>query len=424
MADISLLPTTGELRGLETVQKINEGLTSLNEANRLGIPAWSSTTSYGAGALTWDAGQTYKSTVANSGQRPSTTPASWVSWGLTLSDLQNGYETMATAAGTANALTVEYWPAIDSLSHGQTLRFRASLINIGACTLAVNAMPASPIRHLSGTALRGGELAVGGVCTVQWSVPASAFILLASTGGSFIPEDYGISSPPAFRNRLINGNFSVNQLGLSGTVTLAAGAFAHDGFRAGAGGCTYTFTKSGGVTTLTISAGTLQQTIDGNDLISGAHVLSWAGSAQGRIDGGAYGASGMTGTATSGTNQVCEWGSGTLSRVQYERGNGATVFEHLPIEADEQRCRRRYTTGFAVLEANGIASQSISTYVDLGVSMRAAPTITVTDNGSVYMAVSFSGVSPSVNGFRLRGTKDASGGAFLMTTRWVADARL
>ena len=123
MADISLLPVVGKLDGLTTVQKINEGLTSLNEANRLGIPAWSSTTSYGAGALTWDAGQTYKSTVANSGQRPSTTPASWVSWGLTLSDLQNGYETMAEATGTVGVYAATYWPAITGLANGQELRF-------------------------------------------------------------------------------------------------------------------------------------------------------------------------------------------------------------------------------------------------------------------------------------------------------------
>lgn len=189
MADISLLPTTGQLSGLTAVQKINEALTSLNEANRLGIPAWSSTTSYGAGALTWDAGQTYKSTVANSGQRPSTTPASWVSWGLTLSDLQNGYETMADATGTAGAYAASYWPAITGLSDGQRLRFKVSVANPGACTLAVNAIPAAPIVGLAGSALQGGELTASGVATVAWSSTRSAFVLLSCDGGALQVTD-------------------------------------------------------------------------------------------------------------------------------------------------------------------------------------------------------------------------------------------
>ena len=192
MADISLLPVVGKLDGLTTVQKINEALTSLNEANRLGIPAWSSTTSYGAGALTWDAGQTYKSTVANSGQRPSTTPASWVSWGLTLSDLQNGYETMAEATGTAGAYAANYWPAITGLSNGQELRFKVPADNIGGSTLAVNAIPAAPILSLSGATLQRGELVANGVARVRWSATRNAFILLncegaASSSGSGLP---------------------------------------------------------------------------------------------------------------------------------------------------------------------------------------------------------------------------------------------
>ncbi len=191
MADISLLPTTGQLSGLTAVQKINEGLTSLNEANRLGIPAWSSTTSYGAGALTWDAGQTYKSTVDNSGQRPSTTPASWVSWGLTLSDLQNGYETMADATGTAGAYAANYWPAITGLANGQELRFKVPIDNAGASTLAVNAIPAAPILSLSGSTLQRGELVANGVARVRWSATRNAFILLncegAASSGSGLP---------------------------------------------------------------------------------------------------------------------------------------------------------------------------------------------------------------------------------------------
>ena len=69
-----------------------------------------------------------------------------------------------------------------------------------------------------------------------------------------------------FKNRIINGQLNINQRGVSGTVTLAAGAYGHDRFKGGASGCTYTFATSGNVTTLTISAGSLIQVIEGLNL--------------------------------------------------------------------------------------------------------------------------------------------------------------
>jgi len=43
------------------------------------------------------------------------------------------------------------------------------------------------------------------------------------------------------RNLVINGNFSINQRAYVSATALAAGAFGHDRWKAGAGGCTYTF---------------------------------------------------------------------------------------------------------------------------------------------------------------------------------------
>ena len=88
------------------------------------------------------------------------------------------------------------------------------------------------------------------------------------------------------RNKIINGNFGVNQRAVSGTVVLTAGQYGHDRFKAGASGCIYTFATSANVTTLTISAGSLVQVIEDVNLFSGSVVLSWAGTAQGKIGGG------------------------------------------------------------------------------------------------------------------------------------------
>lgn len=147
-----------------------------------------------------------------------------------------------------------------------------------------------------------------------------------------------------FRNKILNGNFGVNQRAVSGTVTLAAGAYGHDRWKAGASGCTYTFSTTNNVTTITISAGTLMQVIEGLNLQSGTHVLSWTGTATARVDSGSYGASGLTGTAVGGTNQTIEFSTGTVSKVQYEPGSTVTPFEFRPYGAELALCQRYYET--------------------------------------------------------------------------------
>ena len=129
------------------------------------------------------------------------------------------------------------------------------------------------------------------------------------------------------RNRLHNGNFNINQRAVAGTVTLAAGAYGHDRWKSGAAGATYTFAAAGGVNTMTITAGSLVQVIEGANLQDGTHVLSWVGTAQGRIGGGSFAVSGTTSVVTGGADLNIEFGTGTLSRPQLEVGTTPTSFE-------------------------------------------------------------------------------------------------
>jgi len=182
------------------------------------------------------------------------------------------------------------------------------------------------------------------------------------------------------RNAIINGNFGVNQRAVSGTVTLAAGAYGHDRFKAGASGCTYTFATSANVTTLTISAGSLQQVIEGVNLQSGTYTLSWAGTAQGKIGGGSYAASGVTGTATGGTNLTVEFNTGTLSKVQLEFGLVATAFEQRPYGMEELLCKRYYiqwtsVSGYDVAIGIGQAYSglTVKVLIPIPVAMRSTP---------------------------------------------------
>lgn len=162
------------------------------------------------------------------------------------------------------------------------------------------------------------------------------------------------------KNAIINGNFGINQRGVSGTVVLSAGVYGHDRWKAGASGCTYTFATTNNVTTITITAGSLMQVIEGINLQSGTYTLSWAGTAQGRVDSGSYAGSGLTGTAVGGTNQTVEFGTGTVSLVQYEAGSVATPFEHRQYGQELALCQRYFEV---LISDNGTEAGFSTPYV-------------------------------------------------------------
>lgn len=211
------------------------------------------------------------------------------------------------------------------------------------------------------------------------------------------------------KNALINGNFGINQRGVSGTVTLAAGAYGHDRWKAGSSGCTYTFSTSENVTTITISAGSLMQVIEGLNLQSGTYILSWTGTAQGKIDAGSYGNSGITGTAVGGTNQTIEFGTGTLSLAQYEKGSTATSFDYRPYGTELALCQRYYwrlnSTGSTTYVAIGSSGNSTrgSYALKAPVTLRATPSI------------SFSGISADDGGTPSTVSSTSVAGAFVNT---------
>lgn len=229
---------------------------------------------------------------------------------------------------------------------------------------------------------------------------------LIKGGASGTPSRLGVGSPgqllgvasgepawvnaPSGRNALINGNFLINQEAVTGTVTLAAGAYGHDMWKAGSSGCTYTFAKSAGVTTLTITAGSLQQIIEGDSLATQTYCLSWTGTAQGKIGAGSYSASGVTGAVTGGSNLTVEFNTGTLAKVQLEAGSAPTPFELRSFAEEIADCQRYFWTTYAYGTAKGTATfdgAAVATAVTTSVAsaqirqaypvqMRATPTIT------------------------------------------------
>jgi len=200
-------------------------------------------------------------------------------------------------------------------------------------------------------------------------------------------QDSGGSSLLGRRNAIINGNFGVNQRGVSGTVSLSAGEYGHDRWKAGASGATYTFSTSGGVTTLDISAGSLIQVVEDVNVVTDTYVLSFEGTVQGKIGGGSFGDSGVTESVTGGSNLNIEFGTGTVSKVQLEVGNKPTPFEHRSIGEELSLCQRYFERLGNNAEAYAVVT-SFSTpamYGDFRFSpKRANPTMSISGPASNY----------------------------------------
>lgn len=145
-----------------------------------------------------------------------------------------------------------------------------------------------------------------------------------------------------FRNVLVNPLLGINQRDVAGTVVLSAGEYGHDRFKAGAGGCTYTFSENNGVTALDISAGTLVQIIEAGAFAgrAGNYYLSWVGDAQARIGAGGYGDSGAVSAAVDGSANVSiEFGTGTVALPQFELGY-VTDFSGRWLGRELELCQR------------------------------------------------------------------------------------
>ena len=165
------------------------------------------------------------------------------------------------------------------------------------------------------------------------------------TGGVTFNDGSVLGSQLGIFNRIIDGGFIINQRGYISGTSLSAGAYGHDRWKAGSSGCTYTFTQGalGVNTTITITAGTIVQVIEGCNLAEGGtYVLSWTGTAQGRLNGGTYGSSGtvtVTGW-TAGTNLNVEFNTGTLGNVQLVAGSAVSSYAYRPYGTELALCQR------------------------------------------------------------------------------------
>lgn len=123
---------------------------------------------------------------------------------VTKANEQNGTFVYAAAAGSANAITATYSPAIASQPAGQGIRLKATATNTGSTTITVNGLSANTIKkntYAGLVSLSGGEIVSGGIYFLVFN--GTNYELLNPTIGasSYLPTgmffDHGAATPPA-----------------------------------------------------------------------------------------------------------------------------------------------------------------------------------------------------------------------------------
>ena len=247
-------------------------------------------------------------------------------------------------------------------------------------------------------------------------------------GNALVPTSYG------FRNEIINGNFMINQRAYASGTNLASGAYGFDRWKSNFTNTALTFTSAPQGQTVTISAsGVVRQIVERANVVAGSYVLSWFGTATGRVynDGATPPSyqSGPLSVVLDGTaNVIVEFtpasGTATLGNVQLEFGSRATPFEHRPIGVELSLCQRYYESG-STRQKDTVMDTARSRYfpVYYKVTKRITPTsVTTVNSGSLFVGSSTFTTFSSDMGF-IQWTPTSSVD-YLNTTTWTASSEL
>ena len=282
----------------------------------------------------------------------------------------------------------------------------------------VTAAPFLPIAGgtLTGPVTLSGPPTIPLHAATKAYVDAGAFVPIAGgtmTGDLVLNRDpvvalgaatkQSVDARGAGDNRIVNGNFAVNQRGQVSGTALATTVYGHDRWKAGASGCTYTFPATLPDTTITITAGTLTQIIEAGMIEGGVYVLSWTGTAQARVyqgsPSGSYVASPVvTASLPAGVNTVVEFNTGTVGKVKLEIGSVATPYNRQSLAKSLADCARYFLVVKQVVVGGGAYTTSVSAWVPLSIAMRAAPTaafanLTNSNTGGMHLDSAFSSVA-------------------------------
>lgn len=223
------------------------------------------------------------------------------------------------------------------------------------------------------------------------------------------------------RNRIINGNFPVNQRGyVSGTATTIANQYTLDRWRVVVSGQSITFAASGNGNLVTAPAGGLEQVIEGNNIEGGTFTLNWTGTATATLGGSSI-AKGVSATLTANTNVTVRFSSGTVGIVQLEAGSVATPFERRLYGQELALCQRYYEVGSLSALGYNAAGQPIGCPVTWA-TKRASPTMTAVASFNSNTSTTI-GAQPTTTSCLFSSNITATGGG-QFNANWTASAEL
>ena len=204
-----------------------------------------------------------------------------------------------------------------------------------------------------------------------------------------------------FRNKIINGDFRINQRGYTSGSNLASGAYGFDRWKSNYTNTTLTFTSAPQGQTVTINVGgSVRQIIERANMPAGTYVLSWTGTAIGSVfNSGATAPVGVLSplvvTLDGSADVVVQFGpagagTATLGNVQLEAGSVPSAFEYRPIGTELALCQRYYETGkiFLIKQNNDTLRQTYDTYSFKQTKRSTTQTLarTLTSSGNVGYA--------------------------------------
>jgi hypothetical protein len=402
-------------------------------------------------------------------------------------ELNQGTRGFSVATGTANTYSVTVGYTITNYQAGLTVNAMIMISNTGSSTLNVNGRGQATIKRADGTNLQPGDLRASSINTFIYD--GTAFRLTSFHGASeAITSGHAATASTAatnaassatqaansatsaaasatsaqssatqsgniltasrfgFRNVLLNPVFWLSQwLGTGAsafTGTYSAGTYIRDRWKAGSSGITFTIANYG----ITITAGSLQQIVQGRNILQGGiYTLSWTGTSAATVNGVPV-ANGGQFTLAPSANATVTFGVGTMSNPQLELSSVKTQFEHRPTDLERELCFQYYqrSYGFDVARGAllspgpniGLAYTNRYFYdsmVRLPVKMRGAPAITFYsyNQGQVGKADFLADIPVNISPIHIgdssffveSATNSFSPGGFYYF-HWIADAEL
>ena len=330
-----------------------------------------------------------------------------------------------------SALATDRTIAYTALTSARTVTLPpASAYPTGTQLLVVDESGACSLSNTI-TLARSGTDTINGATTAIINAAYGFLALMSSGAGRWTSVDFtgATTAQLTNRNAVINGNFTVNQRAYASGTALAAGVYAHDRWKAGSAGCTYTFAQATPDTAVAITAGSLVQVVEGVNVPATSMWLTWTGTATARVYQGtapsqtnpAYAAgtpANISGTAlnamlvgglTVGTNISIEFTGGTLGLVQFEAplpNAGPTRFERRLNELALCRNYFRFAEpGIGTWYVGGSSAQAQLQFNYGDMRPSTAPTISlvtnyifITDPGVANVVFSAASMSPNAIG--------------------------